>query len=278
MILISRPVFILFALLAAAAVLAMGIFGYLYFHPGLEVPAIEAKLSGERFLFAAVCVALLLLLIARRLWSSATRVNREIDRIIRSSSHISLAAQLKSERLGPIAGSLSRLYTRIAELNEKQSLKMSAQHSLISFLCSNIEAPLLVTDISGSILYVSTALEKKLDQSRSSLLGTSVETIAPNILVQSILNELPSRRSYAKEEKQDLSFTVFPIYNRLRQVDYLIFDLRGESPLALAGPQEGRARSGGGEEHAAEGEKLPAGRSRSQLLGRMFNRFGGGKE
>jgi PAS domain-containing protein len=209
----------------------MGVFGYLFFHPDHGLSGLEAKLTGEWFLFAALCTALVLVLIAAQLLRAAPRIDRELDRIHRTGPQLSLTAQLQAGKLGPIRGSLLRLYSRIAELNEKQSLKMSAQHSLLLFLSSNMKAPILITDIAGRILYVSAALEKAHDLSHNSLLGSSVETFAPNILIQNILEEVETRSSYGKERKGDLSFTVFPVYNRLRQIDYLVFDFRKDSPI-----------------------------------------------
>lgn len=273
MILVSRPLFVLFCLLASLAVMAMGIFGYLYFHPQHSLSALEAKLIGEWFLFGAICTTLLLLLLAWALFRAAPRINRELDHIVRTGSQFSLSSQLRSSNLGPLAGSLLRLYSRIAELNEKQSLKMSAQNNLITFLARNADAPLLVSDITGEILYTSQRLEQEYDLSRNSLRGDSVENFAPNVLVQSILKDIETRGSYGKERKGDLPFTVFPIYNRQRRVAYLLFDFREESPLASAAPREGQP-----EQQEESGAGRLGARRRGQLLGQLFGRFGSRRE
>jgi len=244
-ILVSRTLFTLFAALTLLAVLALGVSGYLFFHPQHSLPALEAKLTGEWFLFGALCTALVLSLLTVHIIRTAPRINRELDRILQSGSNISVTAQLRARRLGSISRTLLRLYSHIAELNEKQSLKMSAQHNLIALLTDNMQAPLLITDISGRILYVSRTLEKSYNITHNALRGTSVENFAPNILMHSILGDIETQTSFRRERKGDLPFTVFPVYNRLRQADYFIFDFRENSPLISGAPREADSRSSG---------------------------------
>jgi len=278
MILVSRRLFTLFAALALLAVLALGVSGYLFFHPQHSLPALEAKLTGEWFLFGAIFTALVLSVLTAHIIRTAPRINRELDRILQSGSNLSLTAQLRARRLGPISRTLLRLYSRIAELNEKQSLKMSAQHNLITFLTDNIQAPLLITDISGRILYVSRALEKSYNISHNALLGTSVESFAPNILMQSILGDLATHTSFRRERKGDLPFTVFPVYNRLRQADYCIFDFRENSPLISGTSREAESRSSGNARQDSDSATSSGFGSshRHGLLGGMLGRSGKG--
>ncbi len=241
---VPRFLFILGNVCAIAAILLLGLLGYSAFGQQEVYTALQTKITAEWFLFGTIISLLILTLIIGRIIFVRTKVSDELRRIRSMSSYISLSTQLNSKRLYELGPSLAELFKRVSSINEKQALKMSAQHSLISFLCANINAPLLITDITGKILHVSTTYEAHFDTDRSKLIDKSIETIVPNIYIHEVLNNIEFRQKYKREQKNDLSFHVYPMYNRSAQITYLIFEIGSDSDFSYTsgtGPQASAA-------------------------------------
>ena len=225
MVFIPRFLLLLFALIAGTAITLLGLTGYFTFSQQAVYTALQAKLTAEWFLFGALLSLLLLGIISARIIVVRRRVSRELQRIQTMSSYISLSSQLNSKRLYELGPPLAELFKRVTSINEKQSLKMSAQHALTSFLCSNINAALLVSDITGKIVYVSIRYEEEYKSERAKLLDKNIENLIPNLFMHEVIANIEKQHTYKKEKKDDQSFRVYPIYNHSSQTTYFVFDV-----------------------------------------------------
>lgn len=227
MIFIPRFLLLLFALISGGAITLLGLAGYFTFSQQTFYTALQAKLTAEWFLFGALLSLLLLGLIIARIIVVRRRVSHELERIQTMSSYISLSSQLNSKRLYELGPPLAELFKRVTSINEKQSLKMSAQHALSSFLCANIDAALLVSDSTGKIVHVSIRYEEEHKTERAKLLDKNIENLIPNLFMHEVIANIEKQQTYKKEKKDDLSFQVYPIYNHSAQITYFIFDVGG---------------------------------------------------
>lgn len=247
MIFVPRILLILGTAIAAAAITLLGLLGYSGFAQfaggsasKTGFTALQAKLTAEWFLFGALVALILIALIIGRTVYVRRKVSAELQRIRAMSSYISLSSQLNSKHLYELSEPLSDLFERVSSINEKQSLKMSAQHALISFLCANINAPLLITDVTGKILHVSVRYEETNHTDRSKLLDKNIENLVPNLFIHEVISNIEFKQKYKKEQKDDLAFHVYPIHNRASQVTYLLFEIGSDSDFTYisgAGPQ-----------------------------------------
>ena len=247
MIFVPRRLLLLGAAISVAAIALLGFLGYSGFsqfsgESGIETgfSALQGKLTAEWFLFGAVVALILIALIIGRIVYVRRKVAAELQRIRSMSSYISLSTQLNSKHLYELSAPLSHLFERVSSINEKQSLKMSAQHALISFLCANINAPLLITDVTGKILHVSSRYEENYKTDRAKLLDKNIENLVPNLFIHEVISNIEFTQKYQKEQKEDLAFRVYPIYNRSSQVTYLLFEIDSDSDFTYisgAGPQ-----------------------------------------
>jgi transcriptional regulator with PAS, ATPase and Fis domain len=232
MIFIPRFLLLLFALIAGAAITLLGLAGYFNFSQQSVYTALQAKLTAEWFLFGALLSLLLLGIIMARIIVVRRRVSHELQRIHTMSSYISLSSQLNSKRLYELGPPLAELFKRVTSINEKQSLKMSAQHALNSFLCANIAAALLVSDSTGKIVHVSIRYEEEDKTERTKLLDKNIENLIPNLFMHEVIANIEKQQLYKKEKKDDRSFRVYPIYNHSAQITYFVFDVGGTTDFA----------------------------------------------
>ena len=247
MIFVPRFLLILGAVVSILSVALLGLFGFSGYAQyagtagsGLVSATLQAKLTAEWFLFAAIVAILLLALIIGRIAFVRRKVSAELQRIRSMSSYISLSTQLSSKHLYELSEPLSALFERVSTINEKQSLKMSAQHALISFLCANINAPLLITDVTGKILHVSIRYEENSKTDRSKLLDKNVESLIPNLFIHEVISNIQFKQKYKKQQKEDQPFHAYPIYNRASQITYLLFEIGSDSDFTYisgGGPQ-----------------------------------------
>lgn len=269
MIFIPRKLFNLYIFLSIAILLTIGISAYAVFAPHIEYSPLQQKIAAEWFLFGAIVGTCVLVLLAVRIAAIRSRIKKELGRIRSMSTYVSLSSQLKSPRLHELGPLLSDLFMQVSRINERQSLKMSAQNALLEFLSANIQAPIAATDLFGRILYISNEFEKKMKMEREDLIGGSIEKLISNVYMQPIVGSIETRQTYRKEQNDDMDFNVFPIYNREREVTYLLFDLRASSGFSQT--------LGAGVPGAAEGESRQAAgtfgawKTLNRFIGRFMN-------
>ena len=268
MIFIPRKLFVLYIFLSLGILLAVGISAYLVFIPNIQHPPLQQKITAEWFLYGTIVGTAILILLAVRIVRIRVRIRKELARIRSMSTYVSLSSQLNSRRLHELGPLLKDLFIQVSKINERQSLKMSAQNALLDFLVTTLHAPVAVTDLFGRILYLSSDFEKKMDGDRDQLLGSSIEKLISNVYMQTIVSNLRSRTFYKKEQNEDLSFNVFPIYNRDREPMYLVFDLRTSSDFSKI--------LGSGAQETVRGESrkgYPGGSSQWETIHRFIGRF-----
>ena len=258
MMLVSRTHFFLLVLLAVVCILGIGVLGYLWLSEGFtgglpeaDATQIPPKIAAERLLFAAFAGTLLVLTLAARIYLRRVRIEHTLRRISTMGGTASPALQLRSAPLGSLGEILALLYRRILEINDKQALKLSGQSELISILISGSDAPITVTDVTGTILYLSDKYEKRAGETRAKLLGGSIEEVESEIVVPLIMQEVENHRSFDSREKEEeqrknRTFTVLPILNKQGSVSYLLFDFRSTSPFQALRRNRGAGKGGAG--------------------------------
>lgn len=261
MIFLPRKLLILLVLLSVVTTTLFGIGAYLAFSPQANYTALQLKLISEWFLFAALGIITLQLIILLRIARIRIVVKKELERIQSMSSYVSLSSQLNSKKLYELGPLLDRLFRQVSRINERQSVKMGSQSALISFLTSNMKNPVVITDPFGKLLFMSTEAEARFKKDRSKLLNTSIDNLVHNIFVQSVVEHIETQQTYGKDQKDDEAFTVYPIYNREQEITYLIFDFRTNSNFIYTQGMGSQAVS--------------AGKKEEPLFSIQWNRLGG---
>lgn len=226
MILISRRNLVVIFLVTLATVLGLGFLGYHFFlHPEL-FSRLGTKLSAERFLFISIVVASFLALLYGFALVKSRNVRRELDKMISLSGSDDYNPDISLRKLGGFGRQLSRLYSRLGELNNKRALKIASQSQLIAFLVNSMRHPILVCNILGKVLYVSRGYLENREVSRPDLVDDSVDNLFSGLQSRTVLSRL--NESHAPVditlEKEKLAITVYPVFNKTGTVSYLVYD------------------------------------------------------
>lgn len=225
MILIKRFLFILFAILVCGPLIAAGFYGYSLLDNAGGYTAEELKYYSEQFLFFSLVLAGALFLLFIGVFIKAIRLDRQLDKIIELNKYQDFSPKQSFENMGPLGEKLTTLYYQLNTLNERKTLKISALTALNTFLVTNSELPLLITDVGGTVIQVSTVMTEKLDKSKSEIINAHVNALFEDISIYTIVSELNKQRTSLEKQSGKHTLTCYPIHNRHNQLSYVVFIL-----------------------------------------------------
>lgn len=229
MILVRRWVYIFLAAVVCLGILGSGILGYISIHTAAAGSAEHGRFVAEEFLFISAVAAVLLLLVFIIIIIRSIRINRELDKVIELNRFQDFSPEKSMKKLGSLGERITALYYQLNTLNEKKSLKISAQSALTGFLVGNLDLPLVICDVSGTVLWVSTKLTDKLGKTKTEVSGGTVESVFPDISLQTILFELGKTHASLDKTTGKNALTCYPIHNRLNEISYIVFVLGGKA-------------------------------------------------
>lgn len=225
MILVRRGLFFVLAVLVCLAALGAGVLGYVSVQTTAAGTAEHARFVAERFLFISLAAAVFFCLVFLFIVLRSIRIDRELDKIIELNRFQDFSPEKSMKRLGLIGRKITDLYYQLNNLNEKKSLKISAQGELVTFLVNNLDLPLAVCDVTGIVLWVSSSFPDKLGKTRTEVIGGRIDAMLQDVSTPNILFELG--RSHASLEKVSgkLTVTCYPVHNRMNELSYVTFVL-----------------------------------------------------
>ncbi len=257
MILIGRRALLVLALVVVLATTALGIYGY-------EVVGTGAggTFGGQEFLYVALLIAVLEILVFVRVFIRSRNIERELDKLIEITRFRGLSSAQNLNRLGPIGAQISRLYDQLNALSEKKSLKIGSMSELIEFLMNNVSVPAIAATVDGKVAYASRLLSERTKRGKNELIGERVEELAPGLQFSEIVAELDRVHSSIERKAERTAMTFYPIRNRENHVAYVVCVFQGNAGLV-----EQIARSG-----AVESSHPPIGSRVRRFLDLRVNR------
>ena len=223
MIIVPRWVAIALFCLFGLSILFLGVYGYssIADNPARQIET--AKAQGERFLFFAI-ICLSIVVLAFVFFSRRTHhLLRELDRMIEISKYGDFSPELSTKKLGAIGERITLLHHSLNTLSEKRASKISAVSELAEFLVGGTHLPLLVTDVGGSVAYVSGAFSEQQEIGRSEILNNAVDDIYPEVPFHELTAELDMRNSPEERRFGGRTITFFPIRNRKHELSYVVW-------------------------------------------------------
>lgn len=223
MILINRFLLIMLAFLIIALTLFAGWFGYISIINSPELSSEDLIYQAERFLFYSLITVVILITGFLTLLFRSIHVDRKLDRIIEMSRNSDIYPEKHFVGIGPLGERLKKIFSQINNLNIRKTLKISALSRLNEFIMNNITIPLLVTDVTGRILYSSNTFIEKLESTRADLIQKQIETFLPDLNVPTLMIELSRKPIPIEREANKYKFTCYPIHNISGGLNYVVF-------------------------------------------------------
>jgi len=223
MILVNRTLLIILSLLIIILTLAAGWFGYVKITGSAGLSVDEIRFQAEHFLFYSFITGVVLITGFSALLLRSRYVDRKLDRLIEMSKYSDIYPEKHFVGLGPLGERLKQLYRQINNLNLRKTMKISALANLNEFLMNNISLPLLVTDVTGRILYSTAAFIEKLGSTRGDLAQKKIEHFISDLNVPTLMVELSRQHIPLEREGNRLKLTCYPIHNVWGELNYVVF-------------------------------------------------------
>jgi transcriptional regulator with PAS, ATPase and Fis domain len=263
MFLVKRNRFLLFSLFITGCLLGIGIYGYVLVTHSAGYSQKEAVFFAERLLFLSIIFTAGHLFLVFGIIVNSIRVDKELDKIIQLNKYQDFSPKRNMEKLGKLGERITTLYNQLNQLNAYKTQKIGSLSSLSTFLVNNIELPLLITDISGSIVQASSSLAKKLGKKRAEIVGKDFGQIIKEIPFNNLLFELSKLNSSVEKKTSENTYTCYPIHNNRAEIAYIIFVLEKKA-VYQALPEEANKIT-------KEAKSRKKGRSLKGALSRFFN-------
>ncbi len=235
MILVRRWLYYTLGAVVCLGVLGAGVLGYYSVQTVAAGSAEYARFVAERFLFTTLTAAVILCIIFVYIALRSLSIDRELDKIIELNRFQDFSPEKSMNKLGIIGKKITALYYQLNTLNEKKSLKISAQSELLAFLTNNLELPLAICDVTGTVIWVSPSFLEKIGKTRPEIVGGRIDSIIPDISVQNILFELGRSHSFLEKSAGKSTVTCYPVYNRRNELTYLALALGKKAVYSEAG-------------------------------------------
>ncbi|MBN1834330.1 MAG: hypothetical protein JW820_00700 [Spirochaetales bacterium] len=245
MILIRKFLVLVLLLAVCGSAVFLGARGYLLLREAAGVETTELKLRGEGLLYLAIVVAIVLAVFLVSVVLRSRNITRELDKVIDIARHGSYSFQESLKRLGPLGSRIQSLNERLAELNEKRSLRISSLAAINAFLLNNVRLSVLVTDITGKLTGVSPRAAERLGQARSELSGRFVAEVVEGLDFQGVVSRLEKEHVEIVEGTERDPITCYPVLNRNNELSNVICVVGKEEVVSTAVRSEERSRGGG---------------------------------
>jgi hypothetical protein len=223
MILINKKLLIILAIVVITASLGAGLFGYYKILGSEGLSGEILQYQAEIFLFYFVVTAIILITGFTLLLLKVRNVDNQLDRLIEMSRYSDIYPAKHFVGLGPLGERLRLLYRNINNLNIRKTMKISALANLNEFMMNNINLPMLVTDVTGSILYTSSAFSEKYHSTKGDLKYTKIDSIFQELNIPVLMLELSRQHVPVEKENNRIKITCYPVHNVSAAMNYVIF-------------------------------------------------------
>ena len=244
MILVRRILLLLLLLAVCGCVVFVGIRGYLLLRnaPGLD--PLELNARGETLLYLAIVLAALLAVFMLSIVLRSRNITRELDKVIDIARYVSFSFQGSLRRLGPLGARIQSLNERLADLNEKRSLRISSMGAINAFLLNNIRLSVLITDITGKLTAASPRAAEKLGRERSEMVGRFIEEVLEGVDFQAVVSRLEKEHVELAEGGERDPVTYYPVFNRNNELSNIVCVIGREEVVSAAASRAGERPRG----------------------------------
>ncbi len=211
------------------------IFGEVKFFYALNKLNVEGnmdlKYEVENFIFAAVCLFLIVFLFLVNFMRISRNILRKLDKIIELSEYGRLDISEHLKEIGPIGDKVRYLIHQLEKMNRMKSLKISSLTGINSFLVKRSGEMLFYFDYKGNILDCSETFLKEYGISREEITGKNVGEFFKGLVPAALFLELENKRAALikdnekialKNDEKNVKVTLYPVMNSDNEVSHAV--------------------------------------------------------
>jgi len=172
------------------------------------------KFLAERFLFFSLLAAATLLFLLYRVYASSRRARRDMEIIVDMARYSGVLPEDRLEKFGDIGRNLRYLYRELGELSGKRAERIYLFATLAEGLMDFIEAPVLVVESTGKVLFADAAFMEKLGDEAPPAAGRRLEEILPELDFKALLHEADRTHLPVEVDTGLGQSTFYPVHDR----------------------------------------------------------------
>lgn len=241
MYLIRKTWFFLIVLLVTLVLTGIALYAYLTMTAMTRDTLPLVKYRAESLLFYSLLLTILTILLFIMLAFRSRHILKELDKVIELSKYSNYDTQEYLKKIGPLGLKMNELFSQLQKLNRMKSLKISSLSEISRFILEHTDMFLLLCDIQGQVIQVSTKLVKKWETDRDLLVGKLLTQFLVSLDFNHLKEKLEAGKTFftsqqmslkvqEKESVQDMLF--YPIFNTEGDLSHIICILEGGSLLA----------------------------------------------
>ncbi len=151
-----------------------------YFISNVDSFSIEQrKFVAENMIYVGIIIILIAAALFGYVYWGSLRVFSELDKLKEAVKHGNYDRIMFQKRLGQLGLEINDLFVHLNSISGKKTEKISAISCLNTFLLENIRLKMLVIDVQGMILSVSTAFLTEYDFDKSDILYHDIDEFVP---------------------------------------------------------------------------------------------------
>lgn len=222
----------IFLMLASSIIfiLISGIFGYKTVMNAKNLSENLVKFNAEQLIFLAILFCLTLILIFTTITRKSTNIERLLDRAIQVTKYGGRELGNIFKQMGFIGEKMNLLYEDLERVNKMKTSKIFSMNYLIEFFCENTDRNIFITDLSGTVRYISKKAADGGGIMKSEAVEKNISEMMENVNLRAKAAEMiktrkPSAQGEANYSQNDEAKSA---ENKSRQMFYPVFDDGGD--------------------------------------------------
>ncbi len=211
-----------FIITVSVLFLVFGTYAYMLISSLELSSAGEIKEAAEKIFFWGIVLFVIIVFSGAKIILKSFRFEKSLDKLLIMSRTYGFSTTEGLKKLGKLGKKLSKIYREVGSISERKTLKIISLKNLINMIFTFMEKRVIVLSVTGEMIFVSAAIEKK-EGNTSSLKNRLITDIFPDFNIPAEIDSLVSSRSMKKIEK--FNAYLYPVFNSLNELDYMVLIL-----------------------------------------------------
>ncbi|MBI9097847.1 MAG: hypothetical protein JEY91_05195 [Spirochaetaceae bacterium] len=189
-----------------------------------EGELIQVRIDTQNILFWGIIAFLLQIGIAITLLFNNQSIINNLKRVSRIGDYSHIQARKILGKMGPLGQEIELMMQEQNNLVVLRSNRISALNNLVRMLCIGYSEPILITDVNGDILSISTTFSEKIKKEGSEISWKKLSDLRPDIPLTEVLNHL-EKQKLPWSDPEIGGVTCTPVFDKMNALNFCIWEL-----------------------------------------------------
>lgn len=186
--------------------------------------AVQLRIDTQNMFFWGIIAFLLQIGLAISLLLNHQNIINNLKRVSRIGDYSHIQSRKILGSMGPLGKEIELMMKEQNNLVILRSNRISALNNLVKMLCIGYSGPVLITDVNGDILSISSSFTDKIKKEGSELSWKRINDLRPDIPLTEVLNHLEKQKlPWSNPEFSGIICT--PVFDKTNALNFCIWEL-----------------------------------------------------